>query len=91
MTKNLTLEADSILDKKLSCEINNLSKSPTLSLDDVKTGFLLQDVAQNLCQKNADALDINFTLVYTASIYPTLILKENAKAKQGGSWVPFKN
>ena len=65
-------------------------KFKTFILDGVKTGIFLLDFAQQLRRKNADVPDIYFTLLDAAGISPTLIRNQNAKAKERGSWVPFK-
>ena len=67
-----------------------LSNSQTSILDGVETGIFLSDFAQQLRRKNADVPDIYFTLLDAAGISPTTILNQNAKAKERGSWVPFK-
>ena len=59
-------------------------------MDGVETGIFLSDFAQQLPRKNADVPDIYFSLLDAAGISPTLILNQNAKAKERGSWVPFK-
>ena len=64
--------------------------SQTLILDGVETGIVLSDFAQHLRRKNADVPDIYFILLDAAGISPTPILNQNAKAKERGSWVPFK-
>ena len=90
INKKLFSEADSLVDKTLSCPRIKLSNSQTLILDGVKTGIFLSNFAQQLRRKNADVPDIYFTLLDAAGISPTLILNQNAKAKERGSWVPFK-
>ena len=69
---------------------NQALKFTTLFLDGVETGISLLDFAQQLRRKNADIPDIYFTLLDAAGISRTLILNHNAKAKERGSWVPFK-
>ena len=41
-------------------------------------------------RKNADTPDIYFTSLDAAGISPSLVFNQNAKAKERGSWVPFK-
>ena len=89
--KKLFSKADSLVDKNLSCPRIKLSNSQTLILDGLETGYFLSDFAQQLRRKNADVPDIYFTLLDAAGISPTLILNQNAKAKERGSWVSFKN
>ena len=83
-------KADSLVDKILSCPRIKLSNSQTLILDGVETGIFLWDFVQQLRRKNADVPDIYFTLLDAVGKSPTLILNQNAKAKETGSWVPFK-
>ena len=59
-------------------------------LDDVETGVFLSDFAQQLRRKKADVADIYFALLDAAGISSTRFLNQNAKAKERGSWVPFK-
>ena len=59
-------------------------------LDGTDTGVLLQDFAQHLRRKNADVPDIYFTLLDAADISPSIVLNQNAKAKERGNWIPFK-
>ena len=90
INKKLFSRADSLVNKILSCPRIKLSNSQTINLDRVKIGFFLTDFAQQLRCKNADLPDIYFILLDAAGISPTLILNQNAKAKERGSWVPFK-
>ena len=88
--KKVFFKADSLVDKILSCPRIKLSNSQTLILDGVETGIFLLDFAQQLRRKNADIPDVYFTLLDAAGISLTLILNQNATAKERGSWVPFK-
>ena len=90
INKKLFSKADSLEVKILSCPRTKLSNSQSLVLDGVETGHFLSDFAQQLRRKNAYVPDIYFTLLDAAGISPTLILNQNAKAKERGSWVPFK-
>ena len=83
-------KADFLLDKILSCPRIKLSNSQTLILDGVESGIFLSDFAQQLRLKNPDVPDIYFTLLDAAGLSPTLIVNQNAKAKERGSWVSFK-
>ena len=85
INKKLFSKADSLVDKILSCPRIKLSNSQTLFLDGVETRIFLSDFAQQLRPKNADVLDIYFTLLDAAGISPTPILNQNAKAKERGS------
>ena len=88
--KNIFSKADSLVCKILSCPRIKLSNSQTLVLDGKETGIFLSDFAQQLRRKNADVPDIYFTLLDAAVISRTLILNQNANAKETGSWVPIK-
>ena len=79
-----------LLDKILSCSRIKLSNSQTIILDGVDTGVLISDFTLHLRRKNADVPDIYFTLLDAAGILPSLVFNQNAKAKNRGSWVPFK-
>ena len=91
--KNKTIfsKADTLVDKILSCPRIKLSNSQTLIMDGVENRFSLLEFAQHLRRKNADAPHIYFTLLDEASISPTLILNQNAKAKERESWVFSKS
>ena len=56
--KKLFSEADSLVDKILSCPRIKLSNSQTLIVDGVETGIFLSDFAQQLRRKNADVPDV---------------------------------
>ena len=90
INKKLFSQADSLVDKSLSFPRIKLWNSQTLILDAVEIGISPVDFAQQLRRKNADTPDIYFTLLDAAGLSPTLILNQNAKAKERGSWVPFK-
>ena len=91
INKKLFSKADSLVDKILSYPRIKLSNSQTSFLDGVETGIFLSDFVQQLRRKNADVPDIYFTLLDASGISPTMILNQNAKAKERGTWVPFKN
>ena len=88
--KKLFGKADTLVDKILSCSRIKLSKSQTIILDSVDTGVLISDFTLRLRRKNADVPDIHFTLLDADGISPSLVFNQNAKAKDIGSWVPFK-
>ena len=90
LNKKLFGKADPLIDKVLSCSFIKLSTSQTIILDDVDTGVLFSDFTLHLHRKNADVPDIYFTLLDAAGISPSLVFNQNAKAKERGSWVPFK-
>ena len=90
INKKLFPKADSLADKILSCPRIKLSNSQTLILDGKETGIFLSQFAQQLRRKIADVPDIYFTLIDAAGKSLTLIVNQIAKAKERGSWVPFK-
>ena len=90
LNKKLFGKADPLRDKILSCSRIKLSNSQTKILDGVDTGVLISDFTLYLRRKNADVPEDYFTLLDAAGISPTLVFNQNAKAKNRGSWVPFK-
>ena len=90
LNKKLFGKSDTLIDKILSCSRIKLSNSQTIILDGVDTGVLISDFTLHLRRKNADVPDIYFTLLDAAGISPSLVFNQNAKAKDRGSWVPFK-
>ena len=90
INKKIFSKADPLVDKILSRPRIKLPHSHTLLLDGVETAFFLSDFAQQPHRKNADVRDIYFTLLDAAGISSTLILNQNAKAKERGCWIPFK-
>ena len=88
--KKLFGKADTLIDNILSCSRIKLSNSQTIILDGVDTEVLISDFTLQLGRKNADVPDIYFTLLDAAGISPSLVFNQNAKAKDRGSWVPFK-
>ena len=87
MNKQLFAKADSLVDKSLSCPRIKLSYSELFTLESVETTILLSDFTQQLRCKNADVPDIYFTLIDAAGISPTLILNQEARAKESRGWV----
>ena len=83
-------KTNSLVDRILFCPRIKRSNSQTSILDGVENGFFLSNIAQQLRRKNADVPDTYFTLLDAAGMSPTLILKQNAKAKERESCVPFK-
>ena len=81
---------DNLIDKILSSYLIKLSISQTIILDGVDTGVLISDFTLYLRRKNADGPDIYFTLLDAAGRSPSPVFNQIAKAKERGSWVPFK-
>ena len=90
INKKLFAKADSLIDKVLSHPPYKLSNSQTLVLDGVETGVLLSDFVQQFRRTISDVPDIYFNLLGAAGISPTLVLNQNAKAKEKRSWIPLK-
>ena len=90
LNKKLFGKADALPDKILSCSRIKLSNSQTLFLDGVGTGVLISDFTLYLRRKYVDVPDIYFTLLGAAGISSSLVFNQNGKAKDRGSWVPFK-
>ena len=90
INKNLFGKTETLIDKILSCSRIKPSNSERKTLDGVDTGLLFSDFTLHLHRKNSDVPDIYLTLHDAAGISPSLVLNQNAKAKDRGSWVPFK-
>ena len=56
----------------------------------LEAGVLLSDIVQQLRRENADVPDLYFTVLEAAGWSPTLVLNQNAKTKDSGSWDLFK-
>ena len=90
INKTLFAKTDSSVDKYLSCLRLKFPKSYNLKMDGVETGLLLSDSAQQLNRQNADVPVGYFTLLDAVGVSPNLVLNQDAKTKESGSWVPFK-
>ena len=90
VNKKLFGKADTLIYKILSCPRIKFSNPQTIILDGVDTGVLISDFTLHLRQKKVDVPDIYFTLLDAAGKSPSLVFNQNAKAKDRGSWVPFK-
>ena len=90
LNKKLLGKAHTLIDKTLSFSRIMLSNSQKINLDGVDTEVLISDFTLHLRRKNAVVPDIYFTLLDAAGISPSLVFNQNAKAKDRGSWVPFK-
>ena len=90
INKKLFGKAHTFIETFLSCSRIKLSNSQTIILDSVDTGVLISGFTQHLRPKNVDVPDLYFTLLDAAGISPSLVFNQNAKAKERGSWVPFK-
>ena len=88
--KKLFAKADTLVDKLLASPRMKVSLSNTIVLDGTNTGVLLQDFAQHLRRKNADVPNIYFSLLDAADNSATIVLNQNAEAKEKRNWIPFK-
>ena len=93
MNKNLSANADSLLDKVLSSPRIKPSTPNFLILDGTDTGVPLREFPQTLKRKNAEVPDIYFTLLDAADITPSLVLNKNANEKERelGSFQDLRN
>ena len=82
INKKIFSKADALVDKFLSCPRVKLSKPQTIILDGVETGIFLSDFVKQMRRKNGDVPNFYFTLLDAAGILPTLILNQNAKARE---------
>ena len=90
INRKLFGKTDPLIDMILSCSRFKLANSQTIILDGVDTGVLISDFTLHLCRKNGDVPDIYFTLLDATGISTSLVFNQNAKAKDRGSWDPFK-
>ena len=90
INKKLFGKADTLLDNNLSSSRIKLSISQTIKIDGVEIGVSISDFTQHLRRKNVDIPDLYFTLLDAARTSRSLVFNQNVKAKDRGSWVPFK-
>ena len=67
-----------------------LSQSKNIILDNRDTKESIVDFVCTLKRKNTDFPDIYFTILEATQIPPKLVANKNAKAKDRGTWIPFK-
>ena len=91
INKKLFDKADNLIEKILSFSRIKLSNAQTIILDGGDAGELLSDFTQHLHRKNVHVPEFYFTLLDPAEISASLIFNQNAKARDRGSWFPFKN
>ena len=90
ISKKLFGEADTLIDKTLSCSRFKLSNSQTIILDGVVTDVFILDFTQHLGRKNEEVPDIYFTVLDASGLSPSPVFNQNANAKDRKGWVPFK-
>ena len=88
--EKLFAKVDLFVDEVLCFPRIKFSKPLTSIWDGVVSKVLLLDIAQKLRRKNADVPDIFSTSLEAADRSPTLLLNQDAKAKERGSWVSLK-
>ena len=82
INKKLFGQADTLIDKILSCSRIKFSNSArTVIFDSVDTGVLISDFTLHLRRKNADVPDIYFTLLDAAGLSPSPVFNQNTKAR----------
>ena len=67
-----------------------ISQSDNIILDNRDTKESIVDFVCALKRKNTDFPDIYFTILEATHIPPKLVINKNAKAKNRGTWIPFK-
>ena len=70
INKKLFDNADTLIDKILSCSRIKLSNSQTIILDGVDTGVVISDFTQHFRRKNSDVLDIYFICSMLLEYHP---------------------
>ena len=91
INKKLFANADSLVETNLSCPRIKLLNSKSKILHCLETRVLLADFAQQLRCENVEIPHIYVIILDPAGKPPTLVLNQNANAKQRESWNPFKN
>ena len=67
-----------------------LIQSEKIILDNRDTKESIVDFVCALKQKNTDFPDVYFTILEANQIPPKLVINKNARAKDRGTWIPFK-
>ena len=67
-----------------------LSQSDNIILDNRDTKESIVDFVCTLKRKNTNFPDIYFTILEATQLPPKLVINKNAKAKNRGTWIPFK-
>ena len=79
-----------LIDLILNSPRIRLSQSKNIILDNRDTKESIVDFVCALKRKNTDFPDIYFTILEATQIPPKLVANKNAKAKDRGTWIPFK-
>ena len=67
-----------------------LSQSDNIILDNRDTDEPIADFVCALKQKNTNFLDIYFIILEATQFPPKLVINKKDKAKDRGTWIPFK-
>ena len=79
-----------IIDLILNSPRIKLSQSDNIILDNRDTKESIVEFVCALKRKNTDFPDIYFTILEAFQLPPKLVINENAKGKDRGTWIPFK-
>ena len=79
-----------LIDLILNSPRIRLSQSENIILDNRDTKKSIVDFVCALKRKNTNFPDIYFTILEAAQIPPKLVANKNVKAKDRGTWIPFK-
>ena len=79
-----------LIDLILNSPRIRLSQSESIILDNRDTKESIVDFMCALKRKNIDFTDIYFTILEATRIPPKLVVNKDAKAKDRGTWIPFK-
>ena len=67
-----------------------LSQPESIIMDNRDTKESIVDFVCALKPKNTEFPDILFTILKATQIPPKLVINKNAKAKDRGTWIPYK-
>ena len=79
-----------IIDLFLNSSRIKLSQSDNIILNNRDTKESIVDFVCALKRKNTDFSYIYFTILEASQLPPKLVINKNAKAKDRGTWIPFK-
>ena len=79
-----------IFDLILNSPRIKLSQSDNIILENRDTKETIVDFVCALKRKNTNFPDIYCTILEATQLPPKLVINKNAKAKDGGTWIPFK-
>ena len=79
-----------LIDLILNSPTIRLNQLENILLDNRNTKASIVEFVCALKRKNTDFPDIYFTILEATQIPPKLGINKNAKAKDRGTWIPFK-